>query len=465
MHMTDVYNEGAMSLEVENDLIRVNNQLCDFSPDGRFLAVAYQTNLVVKSSKTFDTIHSFVFADIIEVFKWSRNSEYILCANIKKAIIQIYSIYCPEWKFKLTEGSAGLESVYWSPDSKHFLTVSDFNIQISIWSLENRSVTYIQNVKTSFGKLHFSPNGIELAIIVSNEGEDSIEIYKTDTWKLSKKLICGRLSSIDGIHWSPNSELLCIWCSFGNEAKLIIYSSVRERDIGIFCPERIVDTSETGCNYRNELKGIESVTWMPSGQLLAVTGFNEMIVLLNHVTWKPLLQLYLDPVIKENYLNKVYEERVIQPKLSSKNISLYDKHILEEKSERPINVKIGKKNDIDKLSIAKFNVLEFSSCGQYMAINHQLYPTTLWIWNVVEDYLDYLLFENSIVAVKWNPVRAQLFVFCECAHMFEWTPHTATCVSTPRNITVVDGRWHPRGNLLLLCGYNKAIILKIVNKT
>lgn len=56
-----------MSLEIENDLIRMNNQLCDFSADGRFLAIAYQTNLIIKSSKTFTTIHSFIFTDIIEV--------------------------------------------------------------------------------------------------------------------------------------------------------------------------------------------------------------------------------------------------------------------------------------------------------------------------------------------------------------------------------------------------------------
>ncbi|XP_076247470.1 WD repeat-containing protein WRAP73 isoform X2 [Calliopsis andreniformis] len=383
-----------MSSESEKELIRVNNQLCDFSIDGRFFAIAYQANLIIKSSKKLEIIHLFVFTDIIEYFEWSRNSEYILCANIKKAIIQVYSIHYPDWKFKLVEGSAGLESVTWSPDSKHILTLSDFNIQISVWSLENRNVTHIQNMKSSFHKLHFSPDGSKLAVVVSNENQDSIEIYKTDTWKLSKKLICGRLSSIDGILWSPNSELLSIWSSFSSEIKLIVYSSVLERDIGVFYPTQTADTSELLCDYQRELKGIENVTWMPSGQLLAMTGFNEMIVLLNHVTWKPMLQLYLDPVIKENYLNKVYEERIIQTKPSSKNTN---KHILEEKSERPVNIKIGKKDDIDRLSIAKFDIFEFSFCGQYLAIRHQLYPTTLWIWNIIEDYFDYMLLQNNIL--------------------------------------------------------------------
>ncbi|XP_078039397.1 WD repeat-containing protein WRAP73 isoform X1 [Augochlora pura] len=454
-----------MSLEIEKYLYRINNQLCEFSPDGRFIALAYQANLIIKNSKTLESILSFVFSDIIEYLEWSRNSEYVLCANIKKTIIQVYCIHYPEWKYKLVEGSAGLEGVTWAPDSKHILILSNFNIQVSIWSLENRSVNHIQNVKSSFYNLNFSPNGKKMAVVVSNEGEDSIEIYNTITWKLYKKLICGRLHTIDGICWSPNSELLCIWCSFSNEPKLIIYSDILEGDIGVFCPTQTINSSEIRYEYHKELKGIESVKWMPSGQLLAVTGYNEMIVLLNHVTWKPLLQLHLDPIIKENYLHKVYEERIIQTKLSNKFTSLHNKRILEEKCERPINLKIGKKDDIDRFSIARFDILEFSFCGQYLVIKHQLYPTALWIWNIIDDYLDYLLLENKIVAAKWNPTRAQLFVFCECAHMFEWNPQKATCLPTPQDITILDARYHPRGNLLLLCGYNKAVVYKNENKS
>lgn len=60
--------------------------------------------------------------------EWSLNSEYILCANIKKAIVQVYSVRYPQWKCKLTEGSAGLQSIAWSPDSKCIFTVADFNV-------------------------------------------------------------------------------------------------------------------------------------------------------------------------------------------------------------------------------------------------------------------------------------------------------------------------------------------------
>lgn len=72
-----------------------------------------------------------------QYIEWSPDSEYILCANLKKAIIQIYSVYNPQWKFKLTEGSAGLQSVTWSPDSKYILTLADFNVSTTYYCYED----------------------------------------------------------------------------------------------------------------------------------------------------------------------------------------------------------------------------------------------------------------------------------------------------------------------------------------
>ena len=41
-------------------------------------------------------------------------------------------------------------------------------------------------MKSSFNKLYFTPDGNKLAVVVSIENNNNIEIYKTDTWKLSK---------------------------------------------------------------------------------------------------------------------------------------------------------------------------------------------------------------------------------------------------------------------------------------
>lgn len=74
---------------------------------------------------------------------------------------------------------------------------------------------------------------------------------------------------------------------------------------------------------------------------------------------------------------------------------------MREIHERPICIEIGKKND-NNFSIAKFKLFKFSTCGQYLALQHELYPTTLWIWDVCTDYLDYLLVENPITGLYYK---------------------------------------------------------------
>lgn len=452
-----------MSLDTGNEIFRINNHLCRYSSDGRFLAFAFQGNLVIKNTGTYDTFLSFPFVDIIEYIEWSPDSEYILCASFKKAIVQVFAIYYADWKCKLTEGSAGLEQVTWSPDSRHIITTGDFNIQISIWSLENRSVTYIQSIKSSASRaLHFSPDGKRLALVVSN-GESNVAIYKTNSWKISRKLICERLKSIDGISWSPNSELLCIWSSDVTESKLLVFSTSSESLVGCYLPDQEAKlTSEADNEFVRKLKGINKVRWMPSGEILAVAGYSELIVLLNYLTWKPLAWLYHESIIGENnYSNKVYRECVMQIRDSNKQPMLHSRHIIEEVNARPINLPVVKRDTIGENLTPEIDILEFSTCGRYLATRHQLYPTTLWIWNVLTDAVEYLLFRNAITSVRWDPTSVRLLAFTESSNIFEWTPDSAVCVPTPRRITISDGQWHPYGKTVALCGYNKAAIYHI----
>lgn len=74
---------------------------------------------------------------------------------------------------------------------------------------------------------------------------------------------------------------------------------------------------------------------------------------------------------------------------------------MEEESDRPLNIKIGRIDNNNKFSIAKIDIIEYSSCGRYLAIKHQLYPSTLWIWDLVSDYIDYLLLQNTITGMKF----------------------------------------------------------------
>ncbi|XP_066603130.1 WD repeat-containing protein WRAP73-like isoform X2 [Prorops nasuta] len=272
------------------------------------------------------------------------------------------------------------------------------------------------------------------------------------------------LTSVDGICWSPNSELLCIWCSSSGEPKLMIYSAISEKHIVTYQPQTNIEYLNSIHESLTELKGIDNVKWSPSAQFLAITGYNEVVTLLNNITWKPLLSLYLDPVIRENnFLNKVYLEKTVNTNTSNGINVIYNKHVLEEEHDRPISIRIGRKNQIDVLSVATTDILEFSPCGRYIALRHEIYPTTLWIWDIVMNSVDYILLESPIVGVTWNPTRIHLLIFCKCTYFFEWTPNKAKCVTSPRNIIVLQGQWHKEGEMIALSGYGKSVIHRITD--
>lgn len=156
--------------------------------------------------------------------------------------------------------------------------------------------------------------------------------------------------------------------------------------------------------------------------------------------------------------------------------------LVGEEYTRPINVYIDKKNNVDLSSIAYMEIFEFSPCGQYLALKHQLYPTTVWIWDIIMDHFDCILLRNNITgnqnlkiiftnindeyifsAIQWNPIQPCLLIFCACTNIFKWIPEDIVCLQTPKQMTALDGKWFPDGKLVLVYGYNKAFLLDVKN--
>ena len=46
---------------------------------------------------------------------------------------------------KIEEGSSGLKSAIWTPDSLHVLTRADFDVRLTVWSLTSKAVAYIKH--------------------------------------------------------------------------------------------------------------------------------------------------------------------------------------------------------------------------------------------------------------------------------------------------------------------------------
>jgi len=61
-------------------VFRTSNRSCQFSNNGAYLAVAFQTNLLAKDTKTFDT-QSFVFTNVMQVNLYQLLIHANTCVN------------------------------------------------------------------------------------------------------------------------------------------------------------------------------------------------------------------------------------------------------------------------------------------------------------------------------------------------------------------------------------------------
>ena len=125
---------------------------------------------------------------MVSSLQWSPDGIYILIGVEKRAQAFVKSINDPEWQCKIVEGLAGMANCIWAPTSRHIITISDFNVRLTVWSLVDKSVQYIQGPKysginkTQVG-IAFSPNRKIMALIEKNfeDNKDMIGLYDLST--------------------------------------------------------------------------------------------------------------------------------------------------------------------------------------------------------------------------------------------------------------------------------------------
>lgn len=98
------------------------------------------------------------------------------------AMMQVWSVSNSEWHCKIDEGPVGLAYARWSPDGRHVLAASDFNLRITIWSLLDRAVYYIRYPKFSHEGLDFTKDGKLMALAERREMNDFISIFNCLEW-------------------------------------------------------------------------------------------------------------------------------------------------------------------------------------------------------------------------------------------------------------------------------------------
>jgi len=331
----------------------------------------------------------------------------------------------------------------WAPDGRHILSTAKFKLRITVWSLVDKSVSYIRYPKHSNQGLSFTKDGKFMALAERRNCKDFVSIFACSTWQLAKHFET-KTNDLADISWSPDGRILAVW------------ESCLEYNILLYTIDGKLVSTYSAYDYA---LGIKSVTWSPSSQFLVVGSYDQSVRILNHITWTVVTEYKHassvgDPsvvIYKEVQMKSVklpWEAQAKGPLASPSHYQLqqipFPLPCVKADPEKP-NPKIG----IGKVL--------FSHDNRYLATRNDNMPTVAWIWDVTKLSLSCLLVQNhSIQAMEWDPKQTRLALCCGTNKIYMWSPAGCLSVDVPMEETfnVSSLRWHNDGRSLALLSRN-----------
>lgn len=429
-----------------SEVFKQSNQLCRVSPDGKYLATCVQYRLVVRDVSSLQVLQLYTCLDQISHMEWSSDSQFILCALYKRGLVQVWSLEQPDWHCKIDEGSIGLVASRWSPDARHILNTTEFNLRITVWSLCTKAVSYIKYPKACQKGLDFSRDGCYMALAERRDCKDYVSIFVCDDWHLLRHFET-ETQDLAGVEWSPNGCVLAVWESC-LEYKVLLYS----------LDGRLLSTYSA---YEWSL-GIKSVSWSPSSQFLAIGSYDEKVRILNHITWKKIAQ-FEHPSSMSNTKAVVYREVEKRPAvsedLSIHNISmgstLFSSQSKYEICPLPVQLPVVKPDPERANPKIGISSLAFSSDSRYLATKNDCMASVLWVWDMQRMSLAAVLEQTAPVrCFQWDPQHPRLALCTGNAKLYLWSPAGCVSVQVPAEggFQVQSLSWHHSGDSVILLG-------------
>ncbi|CAF1471604.1 unnamed protein product [Adineta steineri] len=442
------------------ELFQVTSRQCSFSPDNQYLACVNQYRLIIRSSITLEIINLFACIDTIDTIEWSYDSRFILAGLIKRAAIQIFSLDNPEWKCKIDEGSAGLCHVHWAPDSRHILTTAQFYLRITVWSLTSKNVSYIKYPKKlSPNSYIFNLSKSYMALVERrNDSTDHISIFDySSNWSMIGHFQPNEFEDLQGIEWSPNSDILCLWENC-YEYKIGFYT-LDGQLLNIYKPE----------NDRFSL-GIRCARWSPTGQVLVVGDYDEHLTIFSYLTYKKIREPFQHPqrlssgkgytILKEEEYNvddnKETNENGQRKFYSSSNYtsaavsksSIESKYIIYNGTLQIAPIKPDLDRAHPRLGVSS---IEFSNSGQYVSTIIDTMPNLLFIFDFKPTFhLAFVLIHiQPIRCIKWEPKRDHLALCTHNNRLYIWSSQGASCINLPYESSkhnIDEIKWNDNNN-------------------
>ncbi|PRP89130.1 WD repeat-containing protein WRAP73 [Planoprotostelium fungivorum] len=401
-----------------------------WSPDGKFIAVALNYRLLIRETANLGVTSLFSCNADIGDLEWSPDGDYVACLIPKRSMVQIWCATKStksgnEWSCKIEESIAGCTSVRWSPDSRHVLTVSDFQMRLTVWSVVDRSSMHIHHPKSSSQGISFNKSGVYLAVLQRKDSKDMVSIYSTDNWENVSTFTLDTFDAVD-LAWASDDTCLCVWDNCVNY-KICVYS---------LNGGKLYEYQA----YEHAL-GIKSVQWScTTSQMLAVGSYDQKVRLLNPLTKKCMMEWnHSAPLSRAN--TTVYRESPSDSPYEPINYVIDSSATMTLPSTKPPTDQANPKMGV--------SWIRWSPSGRYIASKNDNTPNVIFIWTVTKSHPSCVLLHRSPVkTAAWDPSHDRLVISCGESVIYFWTPNSASCVPIPGGTMVQSLTWRGDGEAI-----------------
>ena len=362
-----------------------------FSPDSKYFAISKGIELVIYDNISLKPFQSYTFCDFIEDIQWSKNSKLILIGLYKRARCEIRNIENQKWYCSIDEGIQGMKYALFSPDSFHILSICDYNIKLSIRSLVDKSLLYINFPKFSRKGLSFSSKGNFMALAERNEAKDIIGVYYVNKWSCITKFEC-LTEDLQDVKWSYDNSALLI-PDIPTTCKLFVYSPLGDLILKIEL-------------YQYKL-GIKTIDISPNGHYICLGLYDQSLRIFNNISYTCVTIFEHDKQILNDPIPNYYKEEMINNEGETKYIQIKPPiDIRKEKIYKKENNFANEKNP--KIGIGK---MAFSYDNFFMATKNDNMPNILFIWDLNQmSLLTVLIQLNEISYFQWAKNQNILFI-------------------------------------------------------
>ena len=380
--------------------------------------------LVIRDSTTLSVVALFSCLDRISTIKWAPDSLRVLCFMKERAMCQVFDISEPDWTAKIEDRAAGIATAIWAPDARHVITIAEFAVRLTAWSLNSKAVTHINAPKSTSPKcVTFNPTGTHMALAERRDCKDYVTVFSVATWEPIKHFA---VSTVDlaSLHWSPDGSAIAI-CDHALDYKLVVYSPDGKQ---------VADYVA----YENGM-GIRSASWSPSGQMLAVGSYDGVCRVLNHITWKPFAEwAHAEEEVGSGGQSVLREPDgvVVYRETNAPDADGGVAYVVDELPVGIPTIKPAMDKPNPKVGVCS---ISFSGDGSYAMTRSEHMPCAAWIWDMKTLELASVLIQRQpITSASWDASLPRVLLTTTPGGgpdapraVFMWTPDGASCIPVP----------------------------------